>query len=1120
MQRFEQSPSVSASVGFTGVRGLAAHAATRARSVLMVGLSMCATAAFASDTRDEIDLSGQWAFQVDEADVGVEQRWFARELADVIELPGSMPEQRKGNPVGYDTEFTATIWKNYGPGESWAEDENYKPFLTDDKFRFPFWLISDYHYSGPAWYQKQIDLPADWAGSDIDLVLERPHWETQLWVNETGVAQRDALGVPHRYQLAGLLKPGTNTLTVRVDNRVKDIGIGVNAHSISDNTQSNWNGIVGDLKLIRNAAVSVANVAIFPDIASNSVKLEIDLSNITDDAHRGTLEVSARKSHPEVGPGIEPLRSDIEVAPDGSSITLVYPLGAEVALWDEFAPNLYELTVKLQSATGPDSWTGTFGMREIRATEKSLLINGRPLFLRGTLECAVFPKTGYPPTTVEPWERLIGVAQEHGLNHIRFHSWCPPRAAFEAADRLGFYFQVEASAWAGDIGSGKPIDQWVYDESERMVAEYGNHPSFCLMPYGNEPHGDNHKAFLTEFVKHWKAKDARRIYTTGAGWPIVPENDFHNIYHGTRIQGWNANLNSIINREPPRSDYDWGKKLAELNSPVVSHEVGQWCVYPNFDEIPKYDGVLKATNFEIFRDSLEARGLLHLADDFVRASGKLQAICYKADIEAALRTVGFGGFQLLDLRDFPGQGTALVGILDPFWDEKGYISPEEFRHFSNTTVPLARLPKHVFTSDETVECVIEVAHYGPEELEAVTPTWAIVDTRGNTVRQGALATSRIAWGNGQRLGVIAESFAVSEAAQFQLQVDVAGFVNAWDFWVYPQHLPAAGEGVLVTRTLDNAAEQRLAEGGKVLLTIEKGTIRNGLGGEVGVGFSSIFWNTAWTNGQLPHTLGILCDPAHPALAQFPTEFHSNWQWWDAMSHSNAISLEAFDQTPEPIVRIIDDWVTNRNLGMLFELKVGEGNLLVSGVDLATDLDDRPEARQLLFSLKRYMGSDAFAPETETSAESIRALFKGPAELLKERATVVASSFEAGYEPKNMFDGNPGTMWHTPWKTESPTHPHTVTIDLGKQVDLKGLACLPRQDNNRNGRISGYEVYLSATSDSKGAMLTQGRFPSSDAERYTIRFAQPVTGRYLTLVATSGAGDESMASLAEIDFLVE
>jgi hypothetical protein len=1104
--------------GFGGnyPRGRAARLISR---LLPFCLSICAVPVHADETMNELNLSGEWAFRMDEMDAGIKEQWFSQKLPGTIQLPGSMQEQRKGKPVGYDTKFAADIWKKYPAGKTWKDDENYKPFLKVGEFRFPFWLISDFHYIGPAWYQKEVEVPENWNGADIELFLERCLWETQVWVDEKAVGMNNALGVPHRYQLGKALKPGKNTLTIRVDNRIKEINVGGSAHSISDNTQSCWNGIVGELKLVRSPSVSVGNVAIFPDVPGKSVKLEIALLNVTGEAQAGKLEVSARVAHSKDGPQIKPLRTEFNAGADGDKVTLVYPLGDEIMLWDEFAPNLYELTVQLESNKGLDTWTGTFGMREIRSSEKSLWINDRPLYLRGTLECAIFPKTGYPPTTPEPWERIIRIAKDHGLNHIRFHSWCPPKVAFEVADRMGFYYQVEASAWAGDIGSGKPIDQWVYDESERMVAEYGNHPSFCLMPYGNEPHGPKHVEYLTGFVKHWKAKDTRRIYTTGAGWPVIPENDFHNIYHHVRIQGWDANLNSIINKEAPRSDYDWSKALKELKSPVVSHEIGQWCVYPNFRELPKYDGVLKATNFEIFRDSLKSRGLLHLADDYVKASGKLQALCYKADIEAALRTVGFGGFQLLDLRDFPGQGSALVGLLDPFWDEKGYISPEEFRQFSNQTVPLARIPKHILTNDEKLECVIEVAHYGPKELESVTPTWKVVATDGKTVREGKLETTKLSWGNGHKLGTLSEAFDVAEATQLQLQVEVAGFMNSWDFWVYPKQLPEAGKDVLVVRTLDDATAKKLQDGGKVLLTIEKGTIRDGAGGEVGVGFSSIFWNTAWTNGQLPHTLGILCDPKHPALAHFPTEFHSNWQWWDAMSHSNAISLQAFKTTPQPIVRIIDDWVTNRNLAMLFEVKVGKGSLLVSGVDLVSNLEKRPEARQLLFSVKRYMESDAFGPGTATSIGSVRSLFKSPAELLRMGAKATATSSQQGYEAQNLLDGNPDTLWHSEWKSGNAAYPHTVTVDLGKTVEMKGISCLPRQDGNRNGRISKYEIYLGADPGSKGELKAKGEFPDV-GERHPVVFEKPSSGRYLTFVATRGFDGAPLASMAELDFLLD
>jgi hypothetical protein len=411
--------------------------------------------------------------------------------------------------------------------------------------------------------------------------------------------------------------------------------------------------------------------------------------------------------------------------------------------------------------------------------------------------------------------------------------------------------------------------------------------------------------------------------------------------------------------------------------PYVSHEIGQWCVYPNFKEIAKYTGVLKARNFEIFKESLEENHLGHLADSFLLASGKLQAICYKADIEAALRTRDLAGFQLLDLHDFPGQGTALIGVLDAFWEEKGYISPGEYRRFCNGTVPLARWTKRIFRDNEVIKADIEVAHFGESAMQDITATWNLTTVDGTVIAQDNFTVREIPIGNGIKLGTASvEPEKIEAARKLILTVNVAGFSNSWDIWVYPaeKDLMEGEEAVRVVRSLDQNTVDYLKKGGKVLLTPVKGSLKPAAGGEIGVGFSSIFWNTAWTRGQKPHTLGILCDPAHPALHHFPTEYHSNWQWWDAMSHSNAIILDRFDPALKPIVRVIDDWFTNRSLALIFEAEVGGGKMIVSGIDLLSDLENRPGTQQLLYSLKRYMTGDSFAPVIRLDIEEIRDLY--------------------------------------------------------------------------------------------------------------------------------------------------
>jgi hypothetical protein len=921
---------------------------------------------------NRIDLSGTWAFQVDSLDKGLDGPWFNKHLPDKIHLPGSMTTNGKGDDITMRTPWMGDV------DSGWYHSPKYAKYRQPGNIKVPFWLQPVKYYRGAAWYQKTVNIPASWNNKHLELFIERAHWETTVWVDDKLIGMQNSLAAPHVFDLTNVLSAGTHIITIRVDNRLKDINFGKDSHSISDNTQGNWNGMIGQIYLAAQPAVYIDDVQLYPDIKNKRVLAKVQIGNITGKAVSCRLNLIATSETPHAE-NLHSLNKTIIINSGNAVYEMIYPMGRNPLLWDEFHPNLYHIKVTLtREGATPDQKTVLFGMRDFLTKGSQFTINGRPTFLRGTVECAAYPLTGYPPTDVASWMRVFKISKAYGLNHFRFHSWCPPDAAFEAADRCGFYLHVECSAWANQggatVGDGKPLDKYIYDESNRIVKAYGNHPSFCMMAYGNEPAGKNQVKYLTDFVKYWKEKDPRRLYTTASGWPIISENDY-NVAYGPRIQGWGAGLTSIINAEPPRSDYDWRANIAKIAQPVVSHEVGQWCVYPDFTEIAKYTGVLKAKNFEIFRDQLNKNGLGKLAGDFLFASGKLQALCYKADVEAALRTPGFGGFQLLSLQDFPGQGTALVGVLNALWQSKGYESGAEFSQFCNAVVPLVRLPKMVYLNNEDLLAPVEIAQFGPKVLKGVTPSWAIRDDKGNVLFKGILNKVDIPFGNGIKLGSIKQSLtSIKKPSRLILTVGVGKYKNSWDIFVYPNTLSKTDQSILVTQTLDAKALETLKMGGKVLLTLKKGTLKAAKGGNIAIGFSSIFWNTKWSGGQPPFTLGILCDPRHPALKEFPTQKYSNWQWWDGMSHSNSIMLDSVATGLEPIVRVIDDWVTARSLGLIFECKAGGGKLMVSGIDLLSGADKRPEARQLLYSLERYMGKDDFSPLQNVDVQKIISLY--------------------------------------------------------------------------------------------------------------------------------------------------
>jgi len=940
--------------------------------IFLILLTACKDSAI--DVRSRLSLAGEWKFRIDSLDQGIENKWYQNTFEEIVILPGSMAENGKGDDITLKTPWTGDIID-----KSYFTEQKYAKYREEGNIKIPFWLKPVKYYKGPAWYQKEFDIPSGWENKHVILVLERPHWESTVYINGKPAGTQNSLAVPHEFDISDLLISGRNLICIRMDNSIV-IPVGVNSHSISDHTQSNWNGIAGDISLRASSDVFISDLKIYPDIGAKSAKMQLEIVNNSGNPYSG--EVSFRVEGINHTSSQKFKKQVVKAKTDSDHLQVIidYPLGEEVKLWNEFTASLYRVKVTLKGSDGNiiDQDSENFGMREFRVEGTRFSVNGMPVFLRGTTECCVFPLTGYPPTDYESWAKVLETCKDYGLNHVRFHSYCPPEAAFDAADRLGIYFHVECSSWANSgtsVGDGGEIDRFIYDESDRIISEYGNHPSFCMLAYGNEPAGNNQNEYLGKLLEYWKSIDRRRVYTSAAGWPVIPANDY-NLIPEPRIQNWGAGLKSIINGEPPQSMYDFGRIISKYTVPVVSHEIGQWCVYPDFKEIDKYTGVLKATNLEIFRESLIENNMGDQAEDFLIASGKLQVLCYKAEIEAALRTPGFGGFEILQLHDFPGQGTALVGILNPFFESKGYVTPEEFRMFCSKTVPLARMKKMVFTNQENFSADIEFAHFGESPLKNVFVVSVIYDEGSKIVYRDSVLLSEIAIGNCIPAGsVLFDLSGIKTPRKLTLVVSINSnsvIKNSWDFWVYPETREINHGKVLVTEKLDRLAEAELKRGGSVLL-LNYGNVSKNKGGDVAIGFSSIFWNTAWTQDQPPHTLGILCDPLHPVFRDFPTESHSNWQWWDPVSHSQAMILDGFPGNFKPLIQPVDTWFRNRRLALAFEAKVNGGKLMVCSIDLKGRIDERIVSKQLLHSILKYMNSDNFKPLNEIDIISVKEL---------------------------------------------------------------------------------------------------------------------------------------------------
>jgi len=241
--------------------------------------------------------------------------------------------------------------------------------------------------------------------------------------------------------LSTALTPGPHRITIRVDNRMI-IPVGINSHSVTDHTQGNWNGLIGKLELQAGEKLFINDLQIFPDVENKTARLKIGITNLTNQKQLSALTVTAECP---MGKPLEPLTANVVLAHGTNQISLTYNLGPKTLTWDARNPWLYTLKVSLPNG---ESRSVKFGLRKFSAAGSNFAINGQKIFLRGTLECAIFPLTGYPPTDETYWRKIITACKAHGLNHIRFHSWCPPQAAFKVADEMGFYYQVECPSWA------------------------------------------------------------------------------------------------------------------------------------------------------------------------------------------------------------------------------------------------------------------------------------------------------------------------------------------------------------------------------------------------------------------------------------------------------------------------------------------------------------------------------------------------------------------------------------------------------------------------------------------------------------------------------------------------
>lgn len=1005
----------------------------------------------------KLNLAGTWQFALDGKKIGLQQEYHQRTaFEDTIDLPTTTAEAKKGE----------------------KGTQRYIEHLTET-----------YHFEGYAWFLKEIEIPVatDESRRRFFFLMERTR-KSNVWVDGTYVGSFDSFYVEHRYELTQWLTPGRHTLIVMIDNTDY---VSNGGHMTSPDTQTNWNGILGEISLEIIADIAIEKLWIYPCRKDKNVDVRLQLS------HYGTLseasvEVSCRLTRLRMKEGrdfehFEPLYtqaaqtrrawiaehkgqdvpyiietlavfdSQIYSLPQNeeqhvdnllqgeeqhskrsqgfcsSVFSVKYLLGEDAKEWDEHNPFVYELTVRiLHKDKVLCERTSHFGLRDLTYQERILYCNDNKIFLRGTHDGMIFPLTGYAPMDLDSWLRVYGTSKEYGFNHYRYHTCCPPKAAFLAAAYLGIYVQAELAFWGSIYNKeeeqcDKNQQEFLLEEGIRALDAFGDLPSFFGMSMGNELWGS--KEEINRMIGVLKAHDPRHLYTQGSNNhqfvpSVLPNDDFFSgvrfskerLFRGsyamcdaplgfvqTKRPGAYWNYDDVIfpaeikKKEIKKGgtiqiQYGTGIKEVEITAdeeeviahvPVISHEIGQYEFTPDFQEIVQYTGVLQPENFKIFQERMDKKGLLSYADAYLHASGKLAGACYKLELEAAFRSAELSGFQLLDIKDFSGQGTALVGILNAFHKNKGVIAREEWRRFCSDAVLLPTLDSFVMQGDSCVACEIKLRYYRPEKFlkPQLKVIWYLKRQAGSTVEdmiEKQVQTMECEEFSGRglfSLGTISLRVPTcSNNAAYVLRFVLTGenveaVENEYDIFVYQENaVKFDSDNANVCVTNDNKTALKACHNGKFVLLFVKpdSTLPDSaIKGE----YCTDFWcypmfRSISESAKKPvpvGTMGLLIDNAHPALSGFACETYTTAQWYPIVSNSRPMILDNTEETKfiKPIVRMMDNFERNHNLGLIYELRHGAGKMLVCHADLLSLKEEFPEADCLYQSLVSYVNSAAF-----------------------------------------------------------------------------------------------------------------------------------------------------------------
>jgi beta-galactosidase len=931
------------------------------------------------DLRTAMSLNGEWQFVLDSNDAYRGDELSPGMLDSSIQVPGSWEEQGFGEP------------------------SQHEPLGTWKKLR---------EYVGAAWYAKEVTIPEQMEGKQFILVLAGARWKSQVWIDGRLVGEDDSLVCEHKFDITPFIQPGKpQLLVVKLDNRMH-LPL-AESHIHSYHTATNWGGITGGAHIEVLPLSHIERTILTPNASARTIDLEISLSlaeHTPDSAWQVEVEVTT-----EDGGTIASASIPANGSGSQRSLSVKLTLGDQAQLWSDRHPKLYRASLHLKhQGVLKDSYSLRFGLRSIGTQGKDIVLNGSPIYLRGYVDCCIFPLTGYPVWDREHYRQQFRTVKDYGFNHVRLHGWTAPKPFWEAADEEGMLVQTELPHWSNwynprDSKVPEAVHDFFQRELERIIRTLNEHPSFILLSPGNELTSQQGHPALNELVQTAREIDPSRLYTDNTGFGELPAHDREGDFYIPTLN-WHTPYH-IDDAATPNTREDYEKVTVLSDKPLIAHEHGQFTMYVRPSEVSKYSGILRPNWLYTTLETLEAKQLTGRVDEFIEATGSLLVRSLKEAMERARRTAGLSGIQLLDIRDFPGQGHATTGILDVFWDSKGIIEPDAFRSFNDETVLVMRSSGRTFFAGEAHTVEIECSHFGSKSINEAALRWELTSD-GQTIRSGSFHDLHIPQGRLHFIGRIqvdAEANAtLAQALELRvtLEYQETRVLNQWEFWAFPRtqklqnesriwsnvwslrpalsgadfrqqfginwlsHKEEKGTELAITDQLSRFVLQYVLDGGSAWLMVKPGIMHD----EVESKFLPIFWNYLWFPLQSGTTMGMVIHD-HPLMSRFPHDGKSNWQWYHLVDKTPAIGLDSVPQV-KPIVEVIDNFNRAKKLAYAFEVRIGKGKLFVSSFRLHEKYDiKRPESAYLLQQTIQYLRSDQFNPDVRLSVGEILGLFK-------------------------------------------------------------------------------------------------------------------------------------------------